>query len=277
MSPTKDEQLLNVEELTPKQIYEYYMKGMLSNYDICYAWEIGKLGTNEVADLLKMNPLKVANYCRKVLGDVVNQMAKEEANSVDLSAATGGGLARGRGRGGPAGVMSPTLEVLTQLASLAASQAVTDAQFWMELGREVYNIAYFYAARDPRYSEALKTDPRTTVARFIEDAMATYIGLAEVFNRIRSIIYRLINIIEQYDAILRRIAPRLYPSFIAELETKAMITLLDRIILARILGVKLGAIPKFVRLWFEYEGEKFVQQQLAQIFGVPPEYLEHAG
>ena len=254
-----------------EELVEAYRRGDATPRDLCEALMRGDLDDRTVATLLKVGVLSVRSYCRSVLGRSTEAMAAEEARIAEEEPVYPASTRGRRGAAAQPAAVSPTREVLAQLSAQVATEATAAVGYYIELGKEIHNMVYFYASRDPRYAEALKTDPRATVVRFVEDALATYIGLAEVLNRIRSVIYRLLEIIDRYDQVLRRLAPRLYPSFVAELETRAVLTLIDRLILARILGVKLGNVPRFMRLWFEYQGERMVREHLAQLFGVPLE------
>ena len=254
--------------LSAEDIKRAYEQGQLMEEDLCVLANEHLLKYKEVAEILGKSPSTVSRQCKKLL---------EEELFAPFRAAVEDYLRKQEEKGTPAGrrgrlgataspTETPIHAVIADLSSRIVARATQTLQQNQQIADAIYNLAYFYAARDPRYSESLKTNPFETVMRFIEDAFAFYEAYEEIMARLGSIIQRLYYMIERYDSLIRKLLPRLYPSIRYEMEAKLALTIIDRMILARLLGIKLPrSIPKTAFLWMQAIGDKYLHKELEKL------------
>ncbi len=158
---------------------------------------------------------------------------------------------------------------MAEVSSKIATDAVSSFNYFLDLGKNVHNLAYYYASKDPRYAEALRHHPRETVISFVEDAFAFYVAWQEIMQRLSNLVARLYSVIERYESIIQSLLPKLYPSIKYEVQAKLALTLIDRLILARLLGIKISKkLPKVAFAWVDALGKEVVREEvLKQVFG----------
>lgn len=254
--------------LSVEDIKRAYEQGQLMEEDLCVLANEHLLKYKEVAEILGKSPSTVSRQCKKLLEEELFAPFKEAVEDYLRKQEEKGALAGRRGRLGAATspTETPIHAVIADLSSRIVAKATQTIQQNQQIADAIYNLAYFYAARDPRYSESLKINPFETVMRFIEDAFAFYEAYEEIMARLGSIIQRLYYMIERYDSLIRKLLPRLYPSIRYEMEAKLALTIIDRMILARLLGIKLPrSIPKVAFLWMQTIGDKYLHKELEKL------------
>ena len=254
--------------LSPEAVIRDYQQGKISDIDLCRLAQERLITYKDIAAAMGKSPSAVSRMCRKLLEEEQIGEVKDWMEQAMTQMGTRGGLTARRAAGGN----TPIHSIIAEVASRTLSDAVQGLDYYISLGKQVHNLAYYYASKDPRYSESLKYEPQATLIRFIEDAFAFYVAFQEFMERIRNIVWRLYNVIERYESLVRRLLPKLYPSIRYEMEARLALTLIDRMILARLLGVKLGKLPKFAFTWMEMIGDKYLKEELLKVlWGVPYE------
>ena len=234
-----------------KELVDLYAKGEIGDQEVCWLASHGFIKLKVAGAILGKSPAAASRYCRKLLAE----MEESEEEPTPPKAAAKAARAK-------------MDEVVQKIYATTMAEASTMHDYFYGLGREIHTIAYYYAARDPRYSEALKVDPRNTIKRFIEDTMAFYIAWQDIIGDLRMAINRLIGIIAEYDNLVRQLLQMTEPAIRYQMEAKYALILIDRMILARLLGAK---IPKRVAkagfsLLKEIENE-IVNEEIRKMLG----------
>jgi len=250
--------------MTVEDVAKAYSLGKLSDIDICRLATEKYITFKDAGSILGRSTISASRYCRKLIDEEQAREVVEEAMSTPS-------IPSGRGRKGGAvqQPQSPVQNVMAEVTGRVVSEAVMSLDYFVSLGKTVHNLAYYYASKDPRYSETLKTNPKEAVVAFLEDSMAFYVAWQDIMGRISSMISRLYSVIERYESVIQSLLPKLYPSIKYEAETKLALTLIDRMILARLLGIKIGKkLPKVAFAWVDALGDEVIRSEVAkQLFG----------
>jgi len=261
-----------------RDIIERFEKGEIGPREICYAMSRGELTSKEAAELIGVNEVDVAKYCRELL--------REETQPLqDYSAVYQPAQASGRGRSSQAitpYIPNPVLETISQVSALVAQEATRRVVNANELGVYVYDLAYYFCATDPRYRDALMVKPMDTVKMFINHAIAFYVAykdilasMEEEIDRATQIAERLLALVDRYKRVVKSLIRRTMPSFVDELTAKLLVALVDRYILAKALGVPVDRrFTSFISSWLRSKGVEYSLRYLGEALGLEPEELE---
>jgi len=224
------ETLVNKVELEgwgEKELVDLYVKGEITDVDVCKLASQGFIKLRVAGAILGKPPAAASRYCRKLLSELEEE--EEEPPKPPKGAAKA--------------ARQKMDEVVQKIYATTIAEASTMHDYFYQLGREIHTLAYYYAAKDPRYSEALKIDPRGTIRRFLEDTMSFYIAWQDIIADMKMTIDRLMYIISKYDSLVRTLLQFTLPAVRYKMEAQYALILIDRMILAKLLGAK---IPKNV-------------------------------
>ena len=246
-------------DLSVSDVTKAYTSGQLSDVDVCRLAVDKYITFKDASAIIGKPATTVARYCRKL----VEKEAEEIAESIEFSSPgkfgkKGGGVS-----------INPAQAVVAEVTGTVVKDAVTTLEYTLTLGKTVHNIAYYYASKDPRYADALRNNAQATIVGFVEDAFAFYVAWQDVMQRLSNLIVRLYSVIDRYERIIQAMLPKLYPSIKYEVESKLALELIDRMILARLLGIKMEKkLPKVAFAWVDALGKEVIRNEVTkQLFG----------
>jgi len=130
-------------------------------------------------------------------------------------------------------VKRPERDTLRKISELASSEAVSRTELFYNIGRFVYQSYWLDAAK---YG--------ITLEQYIRECRKLYHEYPRLVQAVYDTISYLIGIINRQNQIIRELLPRATPSYKLEVEMRALLELLDRLILCRLFGLKLN--PKLI-------------------------------
>lgn len=222
---------------SPKALREDYVAGRIGDKDICELLLRGVITMEEAEFITGKSDVEITRMCR--------EMASRDEVVEEAEYARKRGRFGGFGKGAVA-AESPSMQVLASLAAESATYATQQLQFWMQIGRFVYTVAYPKCLTDPRYRDKAQVNPMEAVQQYVVDALAFYSAHQEILNEYRETIGYLLDLLERYRQALRRFAPLEIQRRLEEEERKKLVYLLDRYIAARILGIDLRKLGRIV-------------------------------
>jgi hypothetical protein len=272
------------------EIIDAYLKGEIDARDLCLAMRDGRVSAGKVAELLKVPKERVGEFCNELLREearvprIISSLKSSNSGLGEEELPSSYGGRRGRGYSYSVTALmetNPIAEAIKAVATAAADVAVQDITFFKDFGERVYRVAYWFCAQHPLYKDELLNNPKDTVSRFVDHAISFYIGWMNILDRfdamiseLRGIIEEQQRIIEMYKRVVARLARRAAPSYIDEIAMNVLVALLDRIIVARALGIRVDKkLLRFVASWLEAKGAEQLYKFMGEALGLSPQEL----
>lgn len=151
------------------------------------------------------------------------------------------------------------LAVLKTISAEVANDATARAKLFYELGKQVFSELILEGFRkDPRLVELAKHIGIVQAAmEYVKRAINAYAKLDRVLEESRSLIQELVDIINRQNNLIEILWRKASPFIKFEVESKLLLELLDRMLLARALGIKFPRnLPKLLK---SYADQKFIE------------------
>ena len=153
------------------------------------------------------------------------------------------------------------LAILREISSDVSNDAVQRAKVYYTIGKMVFEKLLTDAfPRHPELVEMVKKNKATiiqAIIKYLDEALEYYEKKDELISTTRQIIEELVDIINRQDRLINILWRYASPYIKFEVETKLLLDVLDRVLLARALGISLPKqLPKILK---SYSDKKFLE------------------